>query len=51
MSIRDAARIAALETRVSDLSSRLEALEQAAAAAREIAIDKAKSASPRRGRN
>jgi hypothetical protein len=51
MSIRDAARIAALEARVSDLSARLEALEQSAAAAREIAIDKTRAASPRRGKS
>lgn len=52
MSIRDAARIAALETRVSELTARLETLERAADAAREIDSGKTrKVATPRRWRN
>jgi outer membrane murein-binding lipoprotein Lpp len=52
MSIRDAARIAALETCVSELTARVERLEQAAAFAREDEREKVKSqAVPRRWRN
>jgi hypothetical protein len=52
MSIRDAARIAALETRISELTTRLEKLEQAAAALRDAEREKVKPhAAPRRWRN
>jgi hypothetical protein len=52
MSIRDAARIAALETRVSELTARLEKLDQAAAVLRDAEREKVKpQASPRRWRN
>jgi hypothetical protein len=52
MSIRDAARIAALESRVSELVSRLEKLEQAAAVRESKASERnVSSARPRPGRN
>ena len=52
MSIRDAARIAALETRVCDLTARLEKLELAADAAGETKSEKTKkTATPRRWRS
>ena len=52
MSIRDAARIAALETRVSELTPRLERPEQAAASKPEAETDMTKrAATPRRWRN
>lgn len=52
MSIRDAARIAALETRVSELTARLETLEQAAAALRDAEREKIKPhVAPRGWRN
>jgi hypothetical protein len=51
MSIRDAARIAALETRVSELTARLEKLELAAEAVPEPDAGKTKRATPRRWRN
>jgi hypothetical protein len=51
MSIRDAARIAALETRVSELTARLEKLEQTAEAEPESGTEKTKRATPRRWRN
>jgi hypothetical protein len=52
MSIRDAARIAALEARVSELVSRLERLEQATAVRDSKASERnASAARPRQGRH
>lgn len=51
MSIRDAARIAALETRVSELTARLEKLEQTATARESDVEAPKKAATPRRWRN
>lgn len=51
MSIRDAARIAALETRVSELTARLETLERADAARETDSGKTRKVATPRRWRN